>query len=472
MAQAAHGGDMLQIRSVPWLYWLFGLGIGAFALVSLFGFGAAFTHSLACQRGSARALDCTIERSLLGFSVQSHPLPGLSGARLDSQRGRRSRRDYAVVLLHRGGETHLTPMGSGDSARKQAIVDQVNRFVASPDERALKVSHFDAFAALLMAVFLGASLLISPLGLPVVSWSFNAASDTLTVRRWRLLGSGSERHSLPAVQRAFVEETRSRKGARLTRVYLRLEGDKRLYLSRYAASGRADDDTDTAARINAFLDSRPGYGFPPPPAAATGATIALAPPLAGLNFGQQLWGLVTFHGPTYRRIAEDPSLSGLAAGMVVISAVLIGLIGGLSSDSIAVNGLIVPAGPVHAAAQLLISLVAALLAWVLASALCARVASDVFGGNTDTGEMLRVFGFLSIFSLLWLVPAGALLLAALLVVGIVIAIREAAEFSAGRAVATALIGTTMTLVVAEMTRLGLTLALLGALGPRVGVPVG
>jgi hypothetical protein len=82
-----------------------------------------------------------------------------------------------------------------------------------------------------------------------------------------------------------------------------------------------------------------------------------------------------------------------------------------------------------------------LIGWFIGATICALVATSLFRGLTNRGEMLRVFGFTSLFKLLAIAPLGivpALLLSA---IGVVIAVREAAEFDMGSALATAAIAT-------------------------------
>jgi hypothetical protein len=90
--------------------------------------------------------------------------------------------------------------------------------------------------------------------------------------------------------------------------------------------------------------------------------------------------------------------------------------------------------------------------WYVSAFLLATVAK-AFGGKTDTNEMLRVTGYVYVFNLVSLLvvfsffspllvcitgPIGFIALI-LSLIGYVIGIREAAEFSTGNAVITALI---------------------------------
>jgi hypothetical protein len=155
-------------------------------------------------------------------------------------------------------------------------------------------------------------------------------------------------------------------------------------------------------------------------------------------------GIFTLKAPTYKAVAEDESLSQEAMMIVVAVAVLNGLV---SLVIQAVNGSIV-GGLVSA----VVTVIFALIGWYAAGWLLAFVA-EKFGGKTTMQEMLRVTGYVYAFniigvlsilavistSLLCLTSPLSLVAAVLGLIGYVIGVREAAEFSTQNAVITAVI---------------------------------
>ncbi|MCX7840876.1 MAG: YIP1 family protein, partial [Anaerolineae bacterium] len=88
-----------------------------------------------------------------------------------------------------------------------------------------------------------------------------------------------------------------------------------------------------------------------------------------------------------------------------------------------------------------------IIGWLIVSAVFAFVA-NALGGKTNTGEMLRVFGYTQIFQVLNIIPClGAIAALVLSIIGAIIGIREAAEFSTGKAVLTGVIGLVILFIV-------------------------
>lgn len=148
-------------------------------------------------------------------------------------------------------------------------------------------------------------------------------------------------------------------------------------------------------------------------------------------------GIVTFKSETYREVAEDTTATTKAGIIVAIVAIITGISSGvmtafrLDTETfiMIIMAIFIP----------IVQIVASLLGWLLGGWLNATVATKLFNGDTDTGEMLRVFGYSRIFQLLAAIPIVGIVGAILSVIGNVIGIREAAEFSTGKAVGTAII---------------------------------
>jgi len=159
----------------------------------------------------------------------------------------------------------------------------------------------------------------------------------------------------------------------------------------------------------------------------------------------RIMGVWTLKSPTYKSIAEDKSATTNAAIIVAIAALLGGIGLGLGGSSKSMVGAIVS------------TLVAALIGWVVGSWLLAFIAKTVFKGTTDTGEMMRVNGFVQSFGFLnvlaaipFLGPIIGLVVLVLSIIGNIIGIREAAGFDTTKAVLTSLIAMVATFFVVAL----------------------
>jgi len=142
----------------------------------------------------------------------------------------------------------------------------------------------------------------------------------------------------------------------------------------------------------------------------------------------RLQGIVTFKAPVYKEVAEDTTATNSALIVVVITVVINIIAGALLSQD---RGIV---------AVLLISIVSALVSWLIGSWLTAFVAKTFFQGTTNTGEMLRVLGHTYIFNVLGIIPViGSLAASILIIIANVIGIREAAGFDTTKAILTAII---------------------------------
>jgi hypothetical protein len=162
-------------------------------------------------------------------------------------------------------------------------------------------------------------------------------------------------------------------------------------------------------------------------------------------------GVLTLKAPVYRAIAEDQNATTTAAIIVVVVALAAAIIGaaafGITSTSLPPE--FQQYVPQRSAIGYAISVVlSTLIGWVVGSWIFAFVSKTFFGGKTNTGEMLRVFGYTQIFAILYIIPCcGALLGLILSVIGAIIGIREASEFSTGKAIGTGIVGFIGVLVV-------------------------
>ncbi len=164
----------------------------------------------------------------------------------------------------------------------------------------------------------------------------------------------------------------------------------------------------------------------------------------------RIMGVITLKAPTYREIADDPNATTPAA---IITAV-VGLIAGFFQGLVGIdpNTGAATANIVGGVIWAIVIVILTLIGWFISAWVLAFV-SRWFGGKTNTQEMLRVTGYVNIFGLVAIITVLAfvapvlgclvglvgLIVGILRLIGYIIGVREAAEFSTGNAIITAII---------------------------------
>ena len=178
----------------------------------------------------------------------------------------------------------------------------------------------------------------------------------------------------------------------------------------------------------------------------------------------RIMGVLTLKAPVYRQIAEDQSATTTAAIIVAVVSLISGVVGAVVLSTIG-NQLPQTPGGVSATNPILYAIqtiILGLIGWGVGSWVMGFV-GNALGGKTNTGEMLRVFGFASIFNLLGIIPCLGIIGWILGIIATVIGIREAAEVSTGKAIVIGIVGFIAILVVSAI--LGIILAaILGPMG--------
>ena len=170
------------------------------------------------------------------------------------------------------------------------------------------------------------------------------------------------------------------------------------------------------------------------------------------GFTERMIGAATLDVRIYEEVEHDQNATGQAAGVVALVAVA-GAVGSIGYGGFGVVG----------------ALLAAFVGWAIWSAVTLVIGTKVFDGTADMGEMLRTLGFaqapgvLYVLGLLpvvgWFVrPAIGIWM---LVCGVV-AVRQALDFTTGKAIGTVLIGW-LCYVVVGMVLAGIT-GIFSALG--------
>jgi len=145
---------------------------------------------------------------------------------------------------------------------------------------------------------------------------------------------------------------------------------------------------------------------------------------------ERMKGAALLDVATYEEVEADTTATGQAAIVVTLGAIAsaIGASGG------GLRGIVA-------------ALVASLIGWVLWAGVTYFIGAKMLGGTATWGELLRTLGFAQspkVLAVLAIIPGlgwfvGTALSIWLLVAGI-IAIRQALDFSTGKAIATAVLG--------------------------------
>lgn len=148
------------------------------------------------------------------------------------------------------------------------------------------------------------------------------------------------------------------------------------------------------------------------------------------GFTERIIGAATLSVPTYEEVEHDRTATGQAAGVVALVAIATA-IGSVGSGSAGVIG----------------GLLSAFVGWFVWAAVTLFIGTRVFAGTADMGEMLRTLGFAQapgVLKVLAIVPILGWI--AWIVAGIwmlvcgVVAVRQALDFTTGKAIGTVLLG--------------------------------
>jgi hypothetical protein len=151
-------------------------GVG-FGVIALFGSTGLLFISLAqiktldCQRQTFDQGQCQV-KTLQGpleweRNPQTFTLRQFQGAKLESQYSRSNAgRIYRVALKTENETIPLTQSFDSGVAEKNALIDQINGFLADPNQKVLSIQQGDrGFSYLMGGAFIGMSLLV---GIPFI----------------------------------------------------------------------------------------------------------------------------------------------------------------------------------------------------------------------------------------------------------------------------------------------------------------
>jgi hypothetical protein len=193
----------------------------------------------------------------------------------------------------------------------------------------------------------------------------------------------------------------------------------------------------------------------------------------------RIMGVITLKAPIYRQIADDKNDTMNAGIVLVVSTLISAFFGGLfavnvqtGATSLSIVGAILGA---------IFGVIFALIGWVI-TAWVLQFVAKALGGKTDTGEMLRVTGYVGVFGLVGvlniLLIAGPALSCVVGLVGLVagilrfigylIGVREAAEFSTTNAIITAIIAAIVNFIIVVVVGGGIALSIVALMAVAGG----
>lgn len=159
---------------------------------------------------------------------------------------------------------------------------------------------------------------------------------------------------------------------------------------------------------------------------------------------ERMMGAARLDVATYEEVEADTTATGQAAVVVVIAAVATA-IGTIGTDG---------GNPIGA-------LIGALLGWVVWAGVTYLIGDKLLGGTATWGELLRTLGFAQapgILNVLGIIPilgpVVRFVVAIWMLVAGIIAIRQALDFSTGKAILTAVLGWLAMVILAMLPMIG------------------
>ena len=167
-------------------------------------------------------------------------------------------------------------------------------------------------------------------------------------------------------------------------------------------------------------------------------------PVGQRSLTERMKGAALLKIDVYEEVEADPTATQQAAIVVGIAA-LAAAIGGAGAG----------------AGGFLSGIIATYLGWLLWSGLTYLIGDKLLGGTATWGELLRTIGFAQsprVLLLFAFIPVLggliALAVAVWLLIAVVVAIRQALDFSTGKAILTALLGWIAALLLGWFARMG------------------
>ncbi len=188
----------------------------------------------------------------------------------------------------------------------------------------------------------------------------------------------------------------------------------------------------------------------------------------------RIMGVIMLKTATYRQIADDTTATGQAATVFIIAKIIEGFFQGLVTTDATGSPTVSILGAIFG---LIVAIVIGLIGWYITAWVLAFVAERL-GGKTNMNEMLRVTGYVEVFGVIAVLTVLAaispvlacivglisLVVGILRLIGYIIGVREAAEFSTTNAIITAIIAAIVNFIIVVVIGGAILLAFLAVAG--------
>ncbi len=228
------------------LIFMVGSLVGTFFLVQ--------TTELNCRRVESTQVNCSLERTIFGYTVHSQELYGLQRVQLAERTDSDGDLIYRVNLYTRDGVVPLTPYSSNNFRRNVNHAEEISRYLRGPEAKLNLVDRPGVFWLITgVLTIAGAATIITGVGALFSSWIFDRVNGQIVHDRRGLIGAKDRRYHLADVTGAFVRSKRDSDGATY-RVELHTRKGETIPLTGYYTSGYRRKEK-VANQIQRFLNS-------------------------------------------------------------------------------------------------------------------------------------------------------------------------------------------------------------------------
>lgn len=251
----------LRLRERPWAIWLMG---GVFALPFVLSFAMPIlmlsfspVTAIRCQRQTLPYECIATKTSLVSQERVRIPLSLLRQAKLEDYVDSEGDRMYRVVLEVAGNSIILGTTSSQASSRA-AIVQQINQFLANPNQTELSARVDDRGHMKIESIegvffFIGIFIGISFISLAsVLTLDLDRSSGTFTICHANFFRRTRKELRLREISDIGIESSPSSDGDRLYRVVVHLTSGETVPLRQYYSNGY-NDKKELANLLRQFL---------------------------------------------------------------------------------------------------------------------------------------------------------------------------------------------------------------------------
>lgn len=223
----------LRLRERPWLIWCVGGMLGLVPMLMLSVFPVA---EINCQRQTL-PYECVVTTTSLVIQKRVNiPLSLLRQAKLEDYIDSEGDRLYRIVLEAEGHSTTLD-IASSDVSDRAAVVQQVNQFLANPNQTQLSARVDDRW---LMGIFAGVFFVVGMSLIaftPVLTLDLDRSNGTFTIHNANFFRRSHRELPLGEISDIAIESSVDSDGDRLYRVVVHLTSGEKVPLRRYYSSG-------------------------------------------------------------------------------------------------------------------------------------------------------------------------------------------------------------------------------------------